>query len=704
MNRKRISIILAVVMILALLPMTASAASENRVTRVVSSAEEQMLSLGDTYLVIQDQMGDLGDDTQNVRLNLENAEWAPTGEWFVDTFRFYNEGSFVAGGNDDALEINRVSSTRIDLTFSLDADHFGGSDVDEIRIPILAEVQEQGEANIVLDNLNSAVTGGTYQFANVVDADVIINIEEVISFGPGETGILGKLIIDETTPGSLDLSEEIQMTLPSGFEWAENQTFTVTGSAGLRNEVDVDQDDVGAGTRDLAFTLEDIGIERGAADRHGTIVMEGLAITSDTRNFGDVNIVFGGVLERFVLEGATFIDYDVSVEIDDDPAQIVSGRLDTAVEGGFSLPALLMEERVFDSWVPGRSVTVAFEDWIKIVEVDGVETEDFTPGDSEFTFTPQRDGQERMEFEINLDVTVRADAEGNIRANVTSRGLEEDYTVLMGEAIAPIRIGAEAVEILVGSRENPMEDIYIEENVARALREGMLEIELERGEWLEGLEVIVDSGDIEIGDVEIDENLLIIEIERESIAPSTLLITGAIVEMPLQAPVGTFDIRFGGSSLVDNNIEDYFEDHDFVAELPLLQAVLERTADTVTFTVGQNYYMVGDEMIEMDTAPYISADRLMVPVAYVSRGLGIDRDDVVWDGEARTVTILEPTGETLQMTIGSQILLVGEEEMDMGAMAEITDDRTFVPISRFARALDIEYTWDPETETVEFQP
>ncbi len=55
------------------------------------------------------------------------------------------------------------------------------------------------------------------------------------------------------------------------------------------------------------------------------------------------------------------------------------------------------------------------------------------------------------------------------------------------------------------------------------------------------------------------------------------------------------------------------------------------------------------------------------------------------------------------MTIGSQILLVGEEEVDMGAMAEITDDRTFVPISRFARALDIEYTWDPETETVEFQ-
>lgn len=121
-----------------------------------------------------------------------------------------------------------------------------------------------------------------------------------------------------------------------------------------------------------------------------------------------------------------------------------------------------------------------------------------------------------------------------------------------------------------------------------------------------------------------------------------------------------------------------------------------------SFRVGQRYYMAGSEQIKLDTAPYIKDGRLMVPVAHISRALGIPRENVEWDGLSETVMIRSTEGQSLLMTIGSRQLWVEDEAMDMGVAAEITNDRSFVPISRFAAALGVEYQWLPETETVIF--
>ncbi|MEN1759138.1 phosphodiester glycosidase family protein [Anoxynatronum sibiricum] len=122
----------------------------------------------------------------------------------------------------------------------------------------------------------------------------------------------------------------------------------------------------------------------------------------------------------------------------------------------------------------------------------------------------------------------------------------------------------------------------------------------------------------------------------------------------------------------------------------------------VSFRVGQRYYMAGSEQISLDTAPYIKNGRLMVPVAHISRALGIPRENVEWDGLSETVMIRGTEGQALLMTIGSRQLWVEDEAVDMGVAAEITNDRSFVPISRFAAALGIEYQWYPENETVIF--
>ncbi|MDW7671227.1 MAG: phosphodiester glycosidase family protein [Bacillota bacterium] len=120
------------------------------------------------------------------------------------------------------------------------------------------------------------------------------------------------------------------------------------------------------------------------------------------------------------------------------------------------------------------------------------------------------------------------------------------------------------------------------------------------------------------------------------------------------------------------------------------------------FRVGQRYYTTNGQQIQLDTAPYIKDGRLMVPVAHISRALGLPRENVEWDAMSETVLVRTAAGKTLLMTIGSSQLWVDDDQVEMGVAAEITNNRSFVPISRFASAMEIEYEWIPETETVIF--
>ncbi|RQD66798.1 MAG: copper amine oxidase N-terminal domain-containing protein [Tindallia sp. MSAO_Bac2] len=680
-----------------------SAASENRVTDEMTAGEFWTIPMGATYLSIKDEFGDISQGRQQLRLELENAEWAPINEWFEHRFRFYEDNDFSSIGTADSVNFQRVTSNRMDIDFSLEETITGFSS-DEIRIPLIMTVQEVGEATVRITPLHgSAVSGGEYVVAEVVESDLRVTIDEPVSFGPGETAILSNIVLDETKPQSLELTDAIEIRLPRDFQWAEEVAFTVTGSGGFQNQATVDTANYGGGTRDLAFTLEDIGIERRNIRALGTITLEGLGIYSESRTFGDVSITFGGDLENHIIEGADYIDYDVTMEIEEEPRNIVSGRLNTSREGGFSLPTLIMEEEVLDSWVPGRSVTLSFEDWIKIMDVDGVSAEDFTPGDSSITFTPQRTGNQRMYYELDMDITVQADREGPIEALITSRGLATDYTVEMGEAVRPVTLQATSVPVLVGSETVEPMNILVAENLPRGLQAGTLELKLSEGTWQEEVDVSVESGDLELGEVTVEDEKLLITISQESFAPSVIQINQAMVDLPEEIELGIYTLSAGGDAMVDNNTEEAFMDVDDVDTINLFEVVEKLGPSKVQFTVDSTTYLVDGEEVEMDVAPFIQNDRLMVPVAHVAIGLGYTRDDIHWDGDARTVTLTTADKE-LMMTIGSRELLVDGETVEMDAEAEIRGDRSFVPISRFAEALGIPYSWDGETRTATFEP
>ncbi|SFH80353.1 Copper amine oxidase N-terminal domain-containing protein [Tindallia magadiensis] len=696
----RIAKMLLVLMLMAVfIPTSIYAATENEISDVTVISINEPIPTGDSYLSIKDTDGDIGTDRQTIRLLLENAEWTPEEQWSPYEFRYYNNGFLVANGNNFAVSFTRITDTRMDITFSMDPGDVG-RETDEIRIPIKALVSSVGDASVEIDSLNSVVSAGVYAFAEGIKSDAIVRTGEKTIFGPRTTAKLEEIEIIEASVGSISMQEAIRFRLTPGFEWVENASISIEGSDGFEGSTEISLNEIMTGEREVNFTLEEIGMAHSGSSERGKISLSDLELTTSGERFGDVQIITAGVLGDQRLTVAEYMDYTTEARREGPKTTVYAGRFNQGAGEGFELAPLVIEEKVFASMSPGRPVDVAFSDWVKLTRVDGVATEEFQPGDNAFTFTPERDETGgKLKFEILVEATLHPDSAGDITASVTGGGIVEPLEAILGEAIQPLEVLTEPVILVAEDEENLSPEITLRETSYRALMEGDLEIILGVGTWGSIPEIMVTEGDIEIGDISVIDERLIIEIVADSSAASEIKVSEAPVVVEGLPAIGKYPVSISGDAIVTNNIEPYFE-QEYLKRLEVLEVALNRISKA-EFKVNQPYYLVDGEQFELDAAPYIAEGRLMVPVAHVSRALGIHRDDVLWDADAQTVTVQVETTQVV-MTIGSDVMSVNGEEEDMGASAEIVDNRSFVPISRFARAIDVQYEWDAEEETVIF--
>lgn len=118
---------------------------------------------------------------------------------------------------------------------------------------------------------------------------------------------------------------------------------------------------------------------------------------------------------------------------------------------------------------------------------------------------------------------------------------------------------------------------------------------------------------------------------------------------------------------------------------------------SVVMTIGTTDYVVNNEIVKGDAAPYIdSAWRTMVPIRVLAETLGgtVDFKDNV-------VTIVDGD-TTIEMTIGEKTYKVNDKEAEMDTAPVIgSGDRTYVPIRFVGEALGYTVTplYDGETGT-----
>ena len=121
-------------------------------------------------------------------------------------------------------------------------------------------------------------------------------------------------------------------------------------------------------------------------------------------------------------------------------------------------------------------------------------------------------------------------------------------------------------------------------------------------------------------------------------------------------------------------------------------------------TIGSTDYVVNNNIIEGDAAPYIdSAWRTMVPFRVLGEAFGATVD---WDQDAQSVSYV--VGDTeLVMTIGEETYTINDEEFNMDTAPVLSGDRTYVPVRFVAEGLGFTvtplYGTDGLTASVVFQ-
>lgn len=106
-------------------------------------------------------------------------------------------------------------------------------------------------------------------------------------------------------------------------------------------------------------------------------------------------------------------------------------------------------------------------------------------------------------------------------------------------------------------------------------------------------------------------------------------------------------------------------------------------------------YVDGDQL-SFDVPPVIENDRTLVPMRAIFEALGAE---VEWDQETATVTATRG-GDTLKITIGSNVLYVNNDSVELDVPAKITDGRTLVPVRAISESFDAKVEWDSGMRSV----
>ena len=201
--------------------------------------------------------------------------------------------------------------------------------------------------------------------------------------------------------------------------------------------------------------------------------------------------------------------------------------------------------------------------------------------------------------------------------------------------------------------------------------------------------VEVTSGDLELGDVAVvDNNKLRIRIDEASNLLSTITVSNLDYSALNQPALGDLVAKVGAEYNVASN-----------NPLEALTIGAVATNPTAVYVIGAPTFTVNGAVNNVVTPSYIKNARTYLAIRDIGTGLGIDPMNILWDAVGQKVTLIKGT-KIVQVTIGSNVMVVNGIAVAMDVAPEISNGRTMLPAAFIAQAFGATASWDALTQTV----
>lgn len=721
--RKRIAALLAVAMVAALMPMTAFAASENRVSKVAKVAQDTLLEENDRP-TLNIKLKDGMSSGQAFYVTLDGAYWSKAGSTGFDTEKYEETNGVIHSKDTDAMQAEvaresiltgakRVAADKLAISFDgddLEITAVGNIDMDDVISIALSTFVEDAEATVAIDGHTSSVDDMDPRVFAKTSDDGSINLIVGDAKDFAKKGDFADITIREPYKGAfhsetqkLDADERLSFTVElrdSDFTFDVSDA-KITGKKGFSRLSD--EATVAHNRKENGDIIEDelrITLPKAsqlAGKEIGEFVIEDVEVSAKLRAAqGEVRATARNVKGKLLngtqtFTGANHTDFSTELKMKEE-YEVRTGH---EVEVEFTLA-----EQVEDSLLNNRTIEFNISNGAKFkdgsVEVKAgnsdvdsgndvttsfqsglIKVDDASNKYDRFDFDKfKRATGEKAEYVFKATIFVPNNFDGDeVILTAEGNALTETHEVVAAKVIRPIEVEVTPVDIKVGLRQQVGGKIVIKETEKEAILRNYTD---ERRKSVKDakIQILIEDGDRDLqitdADIAVTEGDLLLDLDGK-------VVSDGMITIPVKR-----------QSTKPSTIE---------------VTNIEITANR-NVPEGKYDIKVGGQALSKNTQLFEFYDD------------GALKDDVYGEEyymdpiavtEFINITTKNPedfTGTTaakVSFVLGSSEYIVNGKATPMDAEPFIKDGRTMVPIRYVSQALGVspeQVAWEQSTQTV----
>ena len=726
--KKKLALLMAAIMTVAMVPMTAFAATK------LTVAKDLSVGVGNDYpfdalVELKNDNSEYGaKDSFTFQIKLENGKFAKadgvkytsSGDenedaYIMEDYRYLTNESIEVGGvnfgngygnvkevtgQPDIMSIDVRSDTLADVTVT----SFKPGEV--IVVPIKAYAVDAGAVKATLSSNKVVQFSLTDVIATAYEGNATVESDGVVTFvedSRDNKKELKPITITGLFSEAINSDNELTLKLNGNFRFltTKNSSDKTVLADPDGKEVTIDtilsslNDDVVADWISKGSEVSDDEIvikfkNTFDPEQVASMYITGIYVEPTSKcDPGDVATltVKSKDIDAVKLEVAKMVEEAVTYTVEDDDLPVIWAGKEYSVTGDDNNTLeVSVEENTGDILNTSRKATFTFPEGIEVVALDYTE-KDFEPefsykiDENVVTIWNYSDGSKESEdatdFGVNFLINAAPTFEGDV--TVTLGGEFDDVELTVATVKAPYTIQAKTSEVLIDYRYVPVNEIVITEAEEELLEENdRIILEVEKMDFEDAGTYEVTSGDIDV-DVDIygdDKAYLVVTVKDESTEASSITISGLELYLDRTLPVGGYALENVGawSPTFDND-----RTRDAANILWENSATRGYNADPIEGDLGE--HTTYEALFEYD-AVVVNDSYVEVVTA------GRDQDD-------------SSTTRKIVITIGATTMAVGTETVTLDTPAYINaENYTELPLRAVSEAFGATVGWDDASRTV----